>query len=149
MFGKKQRDEEKRQQRVSIFKLFLNKYTYYGIITILLSIVLTLITKEHQWKYGWLIEIGTSFLSTIGIAMFLGAFFDLAKNSEDFVNIVSNILTNIVVSKAFLNTLGEKDKRQAMEIILKPSGNQLQQYSNINGYFQKKVDESIQILKVI
>lgn len=113
---------------------------------ILVSIIISLITKENTWKYGWCLEIASSLFSTIGIALFLGAFFDLAKNSDEFVQIISNVLTNIVVSKAFLNTLGEKDKRQAMEIILKPTGDQLQQYSNINGYFQKKVDESIQIL---
>ena len=55
------------------------------------------------------------------------------------------ILSNIVVSKSFLNTLSENDKRQALELILQPSGDQLQQYSNINRYFQKKVDESVGI----
>jgi hypothetical protein len=148
MFGKKEKcaDKPKKSKQVRLFHLFFNKFTYYGVVLILGSIIISLILKENTWKYGWLLEILASLFNTLGIALFLGAFFDLAKNSDEFVNIISNVLTNIVVSKAFLNTLGEKDKRQAMEIILKPTGDQLQQYSNINGYFQKKVDESIQIL---
>lgn len=127
----------------SLFNLFFTKYTYIGFIFILCSAIISLlngyVTNE---LLKWPIEIASDLFSTIGIALFIGAIFDMAKNSSAFVEMISKILSNIVISKTFLKTLSNEDKRQSLEIILKPSGNQLQQYSNIENYFQKKVDET-------
>lgn len=132
--------------KMKIFRLFCNRFTYIGFVLILISIVINLCTPYLSDCISvFFISLICSLLSTIGIALFIGAIFDLAKNSQEFVESVSKILSNIVVSKSFLNTLGENDKRQALELILQPSGDQLQQYSNINHYFQKKIDESVGI----
>lgn len=129
---------------MNILHLFLNRFTYIGCGFILLSIIINLV-EDPLSKYvaSFVISIVCNALSTIGIALFIGAIFDLAKNSQEFVDSISKILSNIVVSKSFLNTLSENDKRQALELILQPSGDQLQQYSNINHYFQKKINESV------
>lgn len=131
------------EKEASLFNLFFTKYTYVGFIFILFSAIITLIgDKVTNPLLLWPFNIFSDLLSTIGIALFIGAIFDMAKNSSAFVEMISKILSNIVISKTFLNTLSKEDKRQSLEIILKPSGNQLQQYSNIESYFQKKVDET-------
>lgn len=133
-------------QKLKIISLFLNRFTYLGCGLILLSIILDLSRGTLSlYVSDFLLSIICELLSTVGIALFIGAIFDLAKNSEEFIAGISKILSNIVVSKSFLNTLSEGDKRQALELILQPSGDQLQQYSNINYYFQKKIDESVAI----
>lgn len=132
--------------KIKVFHLFCNRFAYVGFALILFSIIINLCTSLlSNYLSPFSISLICSLLSTIGIALFIGAIFDLAKNSQEFVESVSMILSNIVVSKSFLNTLSENDKRQALELILQPSGDQLQQYSNINQYFQKKVDESVGI----
>lgn len=130
--------------KMNLFGLFCNRFTYIGCALILVSVILNL-CEDSLGKYisPFLISLICNLLSTVGIALFVGAIFDLAKNSQEFVESISKILSNIVISKSFLNTLGESDKRQALELILQPSGDQLQQYSNINYYFQKKIDESV------
>ena len=136
--------QNKKTKKIRIVHLFLNRFTYIGCILILFSIIINL-NRSFLSTYisNFFISLVCDVLSTVGIALFIGAIFDLAKNSEEFIESISRILSNIVVSKSFLNTLSENDKRQALELILQPSGDQLQQYSNINHYFQKKIDESV------
>lgn len=130
--------------KMKVSHLFLNRFTYFGLLLILLSVI-TDLGKDGLAKYlpAFLISLISGVLSTVGVALLVGAVFDLAKNSEEFVTSVSRVLSDIVVSKSFLETLSEGDKRQALELILQPSGDQLQQYSNINQYFQKKIDEMV------
>lgn len=139
----------KNPPKMKIISLFCNRFTYLGLAIIFASIIIHLLEGELFESFPkcspfW-VSLFEDFLSTVGIALLIGSIFDLAKNSEEFVNSVSSILSNIVVSKSFLNTLNESDKRQALELILQPSGDQLQQYSNINYYFQKKIDEAVAI----
>lgn len=142
----KEKCEVQKENKIfKILKMFFNGCTFLGFILILLSIIFTLLDKTYNLCPNWLTEIISNLLSTIGIALFIGAFFDFSKNSKEFIDFVSNILSDIVVSKTFLQKLSKNDKEQAIAIILKPSGNQLQQYSNINNYFQKKIVETTDI----
>ncbi len=137
---------KKNPPRMSILSLFCNRFAYIGVGLILISVIANLCESScPQGIPSFVVSVLCNTLSTIGIALLIGAIFDLAKNSQEFIESISKILSNIVVSKEFLNTLSENDKRQALELILQPSGDQLQQYSNINHYFQKKIDESVAI----
>ena len=108
----------------SLFNLFFTKYTYIGFIFILFSAIISLLCGHVSNEIvKWLMDIASDLFSTIGIALFIGAIFDMAKNSSAFVEMISKILSNIVISKTFLKTLSNEDKRQSLEIILKPSGN--------------------------
>lgn len=83
--------------------------------------------------------------NTIGIALLIGSIFDFSKNSNDFMDFVSSILKDIIVSKNFLKGLEDKEKKKALEMVLTPSGNQLEQCSDIQMYFQRKIDETMEI----
>lgn len=83
--------------------------------------------------------------NTIGIALLIGSIFDFSKNSNDFMDFVSSILKDIIVSKNFLKGLEDKEKKKALEMVLTPSGNQLEQCSDIQMYFQRKIDDTMEI----
>ena len=83
--------------------------------------------------------------NTIVIALLIGSIFDFSKNSNDFMDFVSSILKDIIVSKNFLKGLEDKEKKKALEMVLTPSGNQLEQCSDIQMYFQRKIDETMEI----
>lgn len=61
------------------------------------------------------------------------------------MDFVSSILKDIIVSKNFLKGLEDKEKKKALEMVLTPSGNQLEQCSDIQMYFQRKIDETMEI----
>lgn len=115
---------------------FFNKWTWFGIIIVLISIILNL-----KWNNTG-IDILSSLLKTIGITLIIGAIFDFSKNSSDFTEFVSSLLSDIIISKSFLKRLSDNDKEEALKLILQPSENQLEQYSNINEYFKKQIDRS-------
>lgn len=118
---------------------FFNKWTWFGIILVLISIILSIIS-EHI-----LVVIFHELLQTIGIALIVGAVFDFSKNTHEFTDYISSLLSDIVVSKSFLKRLSSTDKEEALNLILQPSEYQIEQYSNINEYFKKQISRSIQM----
>lgn len=132
---------------------FFTKWFFIGIILVLLSVCLSIYIESiraYSFIYNLkpLFSIISGILSTVGIALFVGCVFDFSKNSEAFVSFVSNILSDIVVSKKFLSTLSVKDKEQALNLILKPMDSQLEQYANINDFFKKKINEAMTMFDV-
>lgn len=123
--------------------VFFGKWTFIGSIVILISVILRLEYAPNNIYLDVLAQV----LQTIGIAMLLGALFDLSKNSKIFTEFVSNLLADIVVSKSFLAKLSEKDKKEALSMILKPSDNQLEQYANINEYFKKQINKTLSMFE--
>ena len=127
---------------------FFTKWFFLGIILILLSICVSMYVNgiestSSMYVLRPILVIIAGMLSTVGIALFVGCIFDFSKNSEAFIGFVSNILSDIVVSKKFLSTLSVKDKEQALNLILKPMDSQVEQYANINNFFKKKIKESM------
>ena len=122
------------------FRRFFNKFFVIGFITILISIIIDLSINDCIIK---MIIVNLS--NTIGIALLIGSIFDFSKNSNDFMDFVSSILKDIIVSKNFLKGLEDKEKKKALEMVLTPSGNQLEQCSDIQMYFQRKIDETMEI----
>ena len=122
----------------SLFKRFFNKYFCFGIVIILISIILECIVPKCTVQ-----NIAYNTFRTIGIALMIGSIFDFSKNSNDFMEFVSSLLKDIIISKNFLNGLDDKEKKKALEMILRPSGNQLDQCSDIGLYFKKKVDDTM------
>lgn len=132
---KEKRDRNKSKKWFSFF----NKFSLIGIIAILVSIIISLLSEEFWAK------ILENLLSTIGIALFIGAIFDFSKNSEAFTEFITNILKDIIISKSFLKELEESSKQEALEMILKPSDNQLEQCASINQYYKKKIKDSMEM----
>ena len=55
------------------------------------------------------------------------------------------IINNSITYKNSLSILSETDKRDALSLVLQPSDKQIEQYSNINEYFNKQIDSSMKI----
>ncbi len=139
--------KNEKQKNPNLWKMFFGKYSLWGFIFILLSAIMSLIVfPETYLSIVFFIQsIVVDLLQTIGIAFLVGAVFDFSKNSEEFIAFVSRLLSKIVVSKDFLRTLAQSDKNNALELILKPTNSQLEQYSNIKEYFSSKIEESTQM----
>lgn len=116
--------------------MFFTKYTVWGFVIILLAVIIDLLNKNSYFT----LDILQNVLSSIGIAILVGAIFDFSKNSEAFTSFVSNILRNIVVSKDFLNVMSEEEKKNSLELILKPTNLQIEQCSSIDMYYKKAIN---------
>lgn len=150
---KKEHKAQEKKKRLTIKEKqywfnFFTKWFFVGIILVLLSICISFFaekidTENVIYSLKPVFTVVSGILSSVGIALFVGCVFDFSKNSEAFVGFVSNILSDIVVSKKFLSTLSAKDKEQALSLILKPMDSQVEQYANINDFFKKKIKESM------
>lgn len=147
-------DEHERKSSQKSFFPFFSKWAVWGVLIILFSCVLSLVwqpievtagTPHSQWMifFNFLSQLVPNALQTIGIAVVLGACFDFSKNSQNFIDFVSLLLSDIVVSKTFLSRLEDSGKREAMGLILRPTENQIAQYSRIDDYFEKRILDSM------
>lgn len=138
--NKLRNEKERATSSIILLKNFFNKFFIIGAFTILISIII-----EEQWialgNELFFKNIFIKFLSSVGVALLIGSVFDFSKNSEGFMNYIAGILKEIIVSKNFLSGLEVKEKKNALEILLRPSGNQLEQCSDIEVYFKKKVED--------
>ena len=132
---------------------FFTKWFFVGIILVIISILISSYTQQINSNSTFfalkpIFNTVSAVLSTVGVALFIGCVFDFSKNSEAFISLVSSILSDIVVSKKFLTTLSVKDKEQALNLILQPMDAQIEQYANINDFFQKQIKESMTMFDV-
>lgn len=142
--AKKELKSAYKQSRPQAWFSFFTRWFFLGLVLLCCSVIISacVVPLFETVPFAKAIfTIAEGVLSAIGIALVVGAIFDFSKNSEAFVRFVSNILSDIVVSKTFLTTLSEKDKEKALSLILKPSDSQIEQYSNINDFFSKRVKE--------
>ncbi|MBR6069033.1 MAG: hypothetical protein IKP78_00370 [Ruminococcus sp.] len=146
--GRQQSNSSQKKTR-GLFFLFFNRYTIWGVLFILVSIVISMIdlylldtTIKAIRVLSIFMKIVSELIQAIGIAFAVGAVFDFSKNSEEFIRFVSGLLSKIVVSKDFLGMLTENEKEDALKLILKPTNSQLEQYSSINDYFSAKINEA-------
>lgn len=140
MDNKKMRNITDNKKGVLRFFKFFSRWTLIGVILILISILLSMKFIDNQ-----IVTVVAKLIETIGIALMIGAVFDFSKNSSEFTNFISELLSDIIVSKSFLNKLCESDKRKALSLVLQPSDKQIEQYSNINKYFNKQIDSQMKI----
>lgn len=125
---------------MKIFKHFFGKFFWSGLIIILISIIVDLVSPEI-----FVVNIIINLLSSVGVALMIGAVFDFSKNSQDFMSFVSSVLKEIIISKNFLKGVDDSEKKKALEMVLTPSGDQLEQCSDIKMYFSRKINETMEI----
>ena len=89
------KSKNQENKKISYFKLFFTRYTIWGVVIILVSIIIDLCNSDNIF----LLNILKNGLSTFGCALLVGAILDFSKNSEAFTIFVSNILRNIGISK--------------------------------------------------
>lgn len=136
---KKEKNGKEKKEKIRRWYHFFNKWTWYGLILVLVSIIFSICFDNI------IIVVFYELLQTVGIALIVGAVFDFSKNTHEFTEYISSLLSDIVVSKSFLKRLSTNDKEEALNLILQPSDNQIEQYSNINEYFKKQISRSIQM----
>lgn len=140
----------------SFFALFFSKYFWFGLFLVLLACLIDLLgppfsaseeaaltTIQTMANFG--AAALTSAFQTFGIACMLGALFDYSRSTQSFIDFVSELLSDIVVGKTFLSKLEDNGKREALNLILRPTENQITQYSRIDDYFSKRISDSMQM----
>lgn len=138
MANKKEKYTRIKKLFKKFFKYF-SKWTLIGVVLILGSII---VADEFDNQY---VAIISDVIETIGIAMVVGAVFDFSKNSAEFTDFISNLLSDIIISKEFLKKLSKEDKKEALSLVLQPSDKQVELYSNINEYFKKQLDTTMKL----
>lgn len=146
--GTRDKKEKEKDKFYRLLRMYMNKFSITGILLILVAAVLSCVIELIPAANGFLvfiISVFTNMLNTVGIALCIGAIFDFAKNSKDFLSFVSDILEKIVVSQEFLSIMDEKDKRRVLEQVLRPSGVQIEECSSIELFYKKSIDSMMNL----
>lgn len=124
--------------------------TILGLVFIILNIILDLsliseIEKITQSKtLSWILMVLSKIFSTVGLALLLGnltRYFTI-KDEEEKENKrkeeIREITERTIISKDFLNSISNGEKKNIIVKLLKPDNNALDKHSNIEEYLENK-----------
>jgi hypothetical protein len=122
---------------------------FVGIIIILASIILNdmLLSTTISGKPLFLIGIVSDLLKSLGIAIIIAYFFTYISGTKSFVEFIKKGLISIIVTKDFLNKLNDKERREMLNIILRPKNEIATTFSGINDYFNKQIKKSLSLFE--
>ena len=125
---------------MKLLKLFFGKFFWWGLILILGSCILDMTFGEGFWK-----EVVVSSVSTFGVALMLGAIFDFSRNTEEFTGFISGIIRETMITKDFLGTLTDEEKKNVLKTVVIPRNSELKKYCSINNYYERTIDNFIDL----
>ncbi|MFA6148240.1 MAG: hypothetical protein WC899_08535 [bacterium] len=120
---------------------FFSNYLWFGVLVILLAIVIEKPVTSVAIIHRVLIDL----MEAIGIAIVVASIFTIATETSHFMTKIQNILENIVVSKEFLGNIDIERKKEALKSLLIPSSEEKLIYSNIDTYYKKYINKTLDI----
>lgn len=144
------KDSIKTRNRI---KKFYKSYLFIGVILVLTSalveqLVLPLDFVQKTQIINLIIRILVLFLNSIGIALLVGYWIDMVKNSEDYINFINEELHKTIISREFIQLLGEEEKIKICENLIIPNEQALNNYSNIKSYMNTQAQQFLKFFNV-
>lgn len=130
----------KTESEYGLFKLFSN-YFWLGIVLILLSIIISLNFNEIPF---W-VSICMRLLEAVGVAVLVASIFTYASGTSEFIDKIKLLLQDIVINRNFLGNIDSTSKREALSSLIKPSIEEKLLYSNIEGYLNTYIAQTMDV----
>lgn len=130
------------------FKEFFSKWFFGGIILILSSIIWQKSLGPQNESISYFLQsVGVTFLSTIGISIFVGSIFNWIIGTQNFSDYVKSKIVNVLISKDYIGDLDVEKKESMLMSIMRPNKLISLVYSRINDYFQLYAKRSMNLFK--
>lgn len=92
--------------------------------------------QQKETMSYFLQSVGVTFLSTIGISIFIGSIFNWIIGTQNFSEYVKEKIVNVLVSKDYIGDLEVSKKKSMLMSIMRPNKSISTIYSRINDYFK-------------
>lgn len=130
------------------FADFFSKWFFLGIILILISIIWDKsLGPQSETVLYFLQSVGVTFLSTIGISIFVGSIFNWIIGTQNFSEYVKEKIVNVLVSRDYIGDLEVSKKKSMLMSIMRPNKTISTIYSRINDYFKLYAKKSMELFK--
>jgi len=121
---------------------------YLGLFSLLLGILLDSYIDRLNGGWLYLAQIGIELLKNIGIAILVANVFSFIIGTQQFIDFIRDKLINIVISKNFIEKLNRDERKDMLKSILKPSKELSSIYSGITRYFDRYIEDSLNLFKL-
>ena len=128
-------------------KSFFSKWFYISIISILFGLIFASVGVSHP-SHKYLFNLTSGLFLNIGLAIFVANIFTFTIGTNEFLNYIRKLLTNIILSKEFITKLNQKEQKEQKELlhmVLKPTTELSKIYSGINDYFNQYIENSMKL----
>ncbi|WP_205343118.1 hypothetical protein [Denitrificimonas caeni] len=130
----------KNTEGYGLFRLFSN-YFWLGIVFILLSIIVNINFQDLPFWASVLMRL----LEAVGVAVLVASIFTYASGTSEFIDKIKNLLQDIVINRNFLGNIDSVSKREALNSLIKPSSEEKLLYSNIEGYLNTYITQTMDV----
>ena len=125
----------------TLFKKYFINYFWLGFILVLFSIIF----EKTSNQMGILKNILVDLLATLGITILIASLFSFASNTADFIDKIKSLLQDIIINRDFLKDIDAASKRDVLFNLLKPSNAEKSIYSNVEDFYRRKIEETLEI----
>lgn len=164
-------NNENNQKNSTMFKTYNNRSSLFysttilGLLLIILNIFLDLKfiveVSENNESLRWILTVLSKASSTIGLALILGnltTLFNIKDEKEneekrqqeikEMVDSFDNKIKECFITKEFLCSFSEKEKKEIIAKTLTPDNDALNRHSNIRDYFYQKSDKYLNFFNI-
>lgn len=126
-----------------LIRYFFSNYVWFGILIVLLSAL----AGNYFDTKSFIIKVFIDTIEAVGIAIVVAACFTFASGTSEFLGKISCLLRDIVIGKDFLTNLDRESKKNVLSSIIKPSYEEKKIYSNIEDYFNRYINKTMEVTK--
>ena len=142
-----------KNKKINRIKKFFRSSLFIGIILILLSalieqIVLTSKAINSYEALKLVFKILLSVSNSIGIALIVGYWVDMVKNSEDYIDFINTELQETIIQKGFIQSLSYSEKLKICENLISPNDQNINNHSNIRAYMKSQSQSFLDFFNV-
>lgn len=136
-----------KEETITSLRKFFSKWFYISIILLLAGLIASDVPSDpinHPFL-SYLLHLCASLLKDTGVAIFVANIFTFVIGTEEFFSYIREKLVRIIVSKDFVTTLGADERKELLKMVLKPTNELSVIYSRISDYFNRYIDNSMQL----
>lgn len=123
--------------------LIFSKYLWVG----LLWLVFALLLQEQLDKDQFIVAAFVELIKTVAISIVVASIFTYTMGTAEFLDNITRLLENIVVSRKFLGNLSGPGKEQALKSLLKAQERERGGYQHIEKYYEDYIKDTLNIEK--
>ncbi len=127
---------------------YFTKYSFViWVVWFVLILVAIIFKLEYADNSSFYIKLLVEMLSTTWVSLLIASFFSYTTSTKEFIDNITQYLKDIVIDKTFLANLDGISKIQALSSLIKPSNQDKQVYSHIENYYDKFIQEVLDVTK--
>ncbi len=125
----------------SALGFLFSKYLWGGMLLLTISLLIQENIDESRFVWTTIVEL----VKTVSISIIVASIFTYTLGTVEFLDNITKLLENVVVSRKFLGNLSGDSKKQALKSLLESPDRDKDIYQHIEKYYEDYIRDTLNI----